>query len=94
MMAADYNRPLPVKGQKYKHFKGMIITVIGVAEHTETGEVAVVYEHGGDLWCRPLSMFLGRVDRNKYPDAKQWYRFELVNERSPYAGMYIDRSRV
>ena len=44
MTVADYNRPLPVKGQKYKHFKGMIITVIGVAEHTETGEVNVYRE--------------------------------------------------
>lgn len=29
------------------------------------------------LWCRPYDMFLEKVDRAKYPNAKQEYRFEL-----------------
>ncbi len=35
----DYNfdRPIPQKGEKYKHFKiGKIVTVIGISRHTET----------------------------------------------------------
>lgn len=92
---AEYDRPLPVKGQKYRHFKiGKIVNIIGIARHTETEEITVVYEYEGAIWNRPLEMFLSEVDRKKYPDAKQQYRFELVNENSAYSGMYIDRSRV
>ena len=51
----------------------------GVARHSETGEAYVVYrslEGEGQLWVRPLDMFLSEVDRRKYPDAGQVYRFE------------------
>ena len=78
----QFDRPLPVKGQKYKHFKlGKIITVIGISRHTETEEVSVVYEYEGMIWNRPLEMFMSEVDREKYPDATQKYRFELVEEK-------------
>lgn len=75
----SFDRPLPVKGQKYRHFKlGKIVTVIGISRHTETEEMTVVYEHEDMIWNRPLEMFMSEVDREKYPDAKQRYRFELV----------------
>lgn len=75
----DYDRPLPVAGQKYKHFKiGKVVTVIGISRHTETEEVSVVYEYEGVIWNRPLEMFMSEVDRNKYPNSKQKYRFELI----------------
>lgn len=66
------------KGQVYRHFKGFIITVLEVATHTETKEMLVIYEHDGDIWARPIDMFLSEVDHQKYPDVKQKYRFELV----------------
>jgi len=57
--------------------------IIGFAEHTETGESMVVYQAlYGDfgLYVRPYDMFMGKVDRDKYPDIKQEYRFETVKE--------------
>lgn len=64
----------------YRHFKGNYYLVEGIAKHSETGEVYVVYRQlygNGELWIRPLTMFLEEVDHNKYPDVKQKYRFEL-----------------
>ena len=60
--------------------KGDFYLVEAVANDSETGEPFVVYRKlygDGGLWLRPLAMFLSPVDRAKYPDAAQEYRFEL-----------------
>ena len=64
----------------YRHFKGDYYLVEELAHDAETGEPVVVYRKlygDGGLWVRPLDMFLSPVDREKYPDAGQTYRFEL-----------------
>jgi len=69
------------KGQVYRHFKGDLMEVIEVAKHTETEELMVVYEHNGTIWARPYDMFVSKVDKNKYPDVEQEYRFQLVDNK-------------
>ena len=46
----------------YKHYKGNSYEVIGIAKHSETLELMVVYKatyqpEGENLWVRPLAMF-------------------------------------
>lgn len=51
--------------------------------HTETQEKMVVYQAlywDYKYFVRPYEMFVSKVDRDKYPDVKQEYRFELVEE--------------
>lgn len=70
-------------GKRYRHFKGNFYIVDGLALHSETEDPYVVYHregHNGELWIRPLNMFLSPVDKAKYPDVQQEFRFEIVNE--------------
>ena len=66
------------KGKKYKHFKGDIVTVLELAKDSETLEDLVVYEHNNQIWVRSLEMFLSKVDKKKYPNVEQTYRFEEI----------------
>ena len=55
--------------------------IIGVAIHSETRDKYVVYQALYDdfgMYVRPYDMFMSKVDRDKYPDIKQEYRFEKM----------------
>lgn len=68
-------------GRKVRHFKGFEYLVIDMAMHTETGEFMVVYKalYGYcSMFVRPLEMFMSEVDKEKYPNATQQYRMELI----------------
>lgn len=65
-------------GQTWRHFKGGLIKIITVADHSESLEPFVIYKCESGTYARPLDMFLSEVDHDKYPDSEQQYRFELV----------------
>ena len=71
------------KGDKFRHFKGFTLEVKCVGKHTETLEELVVYEHDGEIWIRPKSMFFDKEDVSKRSDNKtgQKYRFERIEEQ-------------
>ncbi|OGY90687.1 MAG: hypothetical protein A3B30_00680 [Candidatus Komeilibacteria bacterium RIFCSPLOWO2_01_FULL_52_15] len=74
--------PLEPKLGKYKHYKGNTYEVIGVAHHSETLELLVVYralytapDFGSNaLWVRPLKMFQENVVMND----KEVPRFKYI----------------
>ncbi len=73
----------------YRHYKGNLYEVIGVARHSETLEELVVYRALYDspdfgpnaLFVRPLSMFAEMVEVN----GESVQRFTLIKEISETA---------
>ncbi len=78
-------------GDIVKHFKREWVSqetseylykILAFAQHTETGEHLVIYQGlyaPFKVCARPYGMFMSKVDREKYPDVKQVYRFEKVS---------------
>ncbi len=76
-------RPSPKPQEMYRHFKGNIYQIRCLAKHSETGEMMVVYQAMYDnfqIYVRPLDIFMEEVDRSRYPDVIQKYRFELLQD--------------
>lgn len=64
----------------YRHFKGGLYVLEEIAYDADTQGRVVLYralygEHR--LWARPFEDFFAELDRAKYPQAQQKYRFEL-----------------
>jgi len=62
---------------KYRHFKGNVYYVTGIAKHSETGEDMVIYHTMANpeaIWVRPLAMWSEIVER----DDKKYQRFSKI----------------
>ena len=75
-------------GKKYRHFKGNLYKILDIVYDSESNndkelKKIVIYQalYGENLkWARPYEMFNSLVDKEKYPNVNQKYRFEEVNE--------------
>ena len=70
---------MDIKPGTYRHFKGNLYQVIGIAHHSETTEPMVVYralygEQG--LWVRPAAMWNEIVEKENYTGP----RFQYIGE--------------
>lgn len=73
---------MKIKNGKYKHFKGAEYEVLGTAKHSETQEEFVVYRAlygNGELWVRPVEMFVEEVEKPEYN--YKGPRFEYVESK-------------
>ncbi len=71
-------QPIDVKPGKYRHFKGNEYEVIGIAKHSETDEMMVVYKplyNNSGLWVRPYDMFAEVIEK----DGRKIHRFEPID---------------
>ena len=100
MTVSRYKSQVPI-GSIVRHFKWeteedhtgrrYLYQIIGYAEHTETNEDMVIYQAlypPFTVYARPFEMFISRVDKNKYPDIKQTFRFEKSNTDGVLMLMY------
>ncbi len=73
-----------LEGDLVRHFKGNLYKVLYFARYSENHDLRlVVYQSQktGEIWVRPYDMFVSEVDKVKYPDVQQKYRFEVVEEK-------------
>lgn len=75
-------------GKKYKHFKDKLYKVLDIVYDSESNNddelrKVVIYQalYGEELkWARDYDMFNSEVDHEKYPNVKQKYRFEEIDD--------------
>lgn len=70
--------------EERENTKKYLYIIYDVAEHTEIGEKLVIYHSLYEpfkLYTRPVNMFMSKVDKEKYPNIKQEYRFELWEDK-------------
>lgn len=67
------------KATVFRHFKKKDYQIVTLANHSETMDELVVYQEvGNSTHCcaRPIDMFFSKVDKEKYPEVEQEWRFE------------------
>lgn len=79
MRMPSANRAVCILGV-YKHFKGKYYRLLAVMYDRESNDYVVIYEALYDdhkIWKRPLAEFESKVDKDKYPESEQEFRFQL-----------------
>lgn len=61
---------------RYRHFKGKIYCVLGVAKNSENNEEYVIYSDGDQMWARPKQMFLEEIEQDGYKGP----RFQFIGD--------------
>lgn len=77
----------PMAGEVYRHFKGKMYKVLGIAVHSETGEAMVIYQamYGENItYVRPYESFIEKLDNHKYEDVSEEYRFTFIPMNGDY----------
>ena len=78
-MNKEIYRKLPRNGEVWRHFKGKDYLIREAnCLHTESDEYLVIYQalyYPFKVFARPLSNFMSPVNKDKYPEYKQLYRF-------------------
>lgn len=90
-------RDNPKPYELYKHFKGNTYQIICIAKDSEDLSLKVVYQGmyaPYDIYVRSLDMFMEEVDHEKYPDARQRYRFELVGASSECTNTTATKAKI
>lgn len=67
----------------FHHFKGHDYKILTIAKDSDTLENIVIYQgqyENNPVWTRKIEDFFSKVDKEKYPEITQEYRFEKVNK--------------
>ena len=78
----------PLSGEVYRHFKGKMYKVLGIAVHSETGEAMVIYQamYGDNItYVRPYESFIEKLNKHKYEDVNEVYRFTYIPMNVDYS---------
>lgn len=77
-----YNTIMDGNPTTFRHFKGHLYQIICLGKNSETKEEMVVYQNiqTKEIWIRNKEMFFSKIDKEKYPNVKEEYRFEIISK--------------
>jgi len=70
------------RASTFKHFKGNIYKIVTIAKDSDDLKEKVVYQgqyEDNPCWIRDKEDFFAKLDKEKYPNIDQEYRFEKIN---------------